>query len=688
MPIITKDVLANIKAPASSVADSAPSVADSVPSVAGSASTVADSALSVAGSAPIAKYKRVIAIDIGSTNSQIAQCYQVSNDGGTTWTIEWDGQKDPNNCLLKLGGTTFDIPTIIVTEKDVSVEVLDQIPFDNGYKFTDTNGQQIRFFVGKVADDILHSYPGVKGRLEFKKNFFCSNEELSDVDNKEKFYDAKESMKILLSFFKTLNDNVPKRIYETTVEDETIITVPLRATDFERSTMRKLAEEVGFKKIQIRDEASAVLRYALMDSNSELRTRLQELTLHQKLSVLIVDVGGSTTDILLVEIKHDGQCGFKVDELGRWPKIGEKNTLGGIDIDKKICEWFKSKNYLLPGKLEHSLQTRGYQYFREFKEHSSHALSKNGNVIVGGNLEWLINGYPLNGKFNSEVYLKEVADEYLPKMCTAIHAVLEDCLVREDGIDCIVASGGGARMYGVEQLLKGEYIPTIDRRFQFVKVQKNTNMYIKNREFSSALCAIGSAWPLPKITFKNACPCDYLFRIQIYLAHKDNVGDLKENKDFTIKLPDMKSYKELNAIEHTFAKKNEALPTKPEDHPPKKYNLEICVPDDHVFIILLSLWSRTEDSKEHFQKGWSTSSERTLGNAIKQTLKSVINTTVDFINIFNPFSNGGNVIEESSTVNATFTVDTEVTEDYMIKLTPNFYIEGQTNIDKKEKTAN
>lgn len=633
-------------------------------------------------------YKRVTAIDIGSTNSQIAQCYQISNDGGTTWAIALAEQKEPKNCLLKVNNL-LDIPTIIVTENDVPDELLGQIDFEEGYAVTDKDEQEIRFFVGKDADDIFHDYPGVKARVEFKKNFFCSNEELRDADNREKFECATDSMKMLLGFFKEVNDGAQKYFMDKTVEDETIITVPLRATDFERNTMRRLAEEVGFKKVLIRDEASAVLRYALMDSNSKLCKRLQDSTLFQKLSVLIVDVGGSTTDILLVEIKPDGQGGFNVDELGRWPKTGEKNTLGGIDIDKKICEWFKSKNYLLPDLLESSIKLRGYKFFREFKEQSSYALSRNATVIIGGNLQDLTfdkktgahaTDYPENGRFDADVYQNEIADEYLPSMCAAIRAMLKDCYVREDDIDCIVVSGGGARMYGVEQLLKGEYIPTVDQPFHFAKVQANPKMYVANRKISSALCAIGSAWPLPQIKFKNACPCEYFFKLNVYRADKSKTAGW-ENQTFDTELPDTSGFQvpaAFHEVKFTFAKKDEPLPAKP---PPKKYDIKnLFVADGQVFIILLSLWSCTEDG-EHFQKGWSTCSSRTWGNAIGQTMKEGANSFIGAINDF--FGTNIDEFDDYSTVKATFVVNTEVTGDFMIKLTPTFDINGHTvDIDR------
>ena len=640
-------------------------------------------------------YKRVTAIDIGSTNSQIAQCYQISNDGGTTWTIALAEQKEPKNCLLKVNNF-FDVPTIIVTENDVPNEVLGQIDFNNGYSVTDKDGQAIRFFVGEDADNIFHGYPDVKARVEFKKNFFCSNEELRDADNRENFERAKASMKMLLSFFKEVNDGAQKYFLNQTVEDETIITVPLRATDFERSTMRRLAEEVGFKNVHIRDEASAVLRYALMDSKSQLCARLQDLTILQKLSVLIVDVGGSTTDILLVKIKPDGKGGFNIDELGRWPKTGEKNTLGGIDIDKKICEWFKNKSYLLPDLLESSIKLHGYKLFRKFKEQSSYALSNNAKVIIGGgNLQSLTfdmktgaraTAYPENGKFDSEVYLNEIADEYLSNMCAAIRTMLKYCDVREEDIDCVVASGGGNKIFGISKLLKGEELPKVDEPLHFAKVQANPQMYIENGKFSSALCAIGSAWPLPQIKFKNACPCEYFFKLNVYRADRGEV-DGWENKTFDIELPDMSGFQMPATFQEqtfTFAKKDEPLPTKPPRS--KKYDIkDLFVLDGQVFIILLSLWSRTEDA-EHFQKGWSTCSSRTWGNAIGQTLRGGANSLIGAINDF--FGTNIDEFDDYSRVKATFVVNTEVTEDFMIKLTPRFDIEGQTDINESGIRAN
>lgn len=60
-----------------------------------------------------------------------------------------------------------------------------------------------------------------------------------------------------------------------------------------------------------------------------------------------------------------------------------------------------------------------------------------------------------------------------------------------------------------------------------------------------------------------------------------------------------------------------------------------------------------------------------------------------FIGAINDFL-GTNIDEfdDYSTVKATFVVNTEVTEDFMIKLTPQFDIEGQTDIDESGIRAN
>ena len=350
----------------------------------------------------------------------------------------------------------------------------------------------------------------------------------------------------------------------------------------------------------------------------------------------------------------------------------------------------------MPDLLESSIKLHGYKLFRKFKEQSSYALSNNAKVIIGGgNLQSLTfdmktgaraTAYPENGNFDSEVYLNEIADEYLSNMCAAIRTVLKYCDVREEDIDCVVASGGGNKIFGISKLLKGEELPKVDEPLHFAKVQANPQMYIENGKFSSALCAIGSAWPLPQIKFKNACPCEYFFKLNVYRADRGEV-DGWENKTFDIELPDMSGFQMPATFQEqtfTFAKKDEPLPTKPPRS--KKYDIkDLFVLDGQVFIILLSLWSRTEDA-EHFQKGWSTCSSRTWGNAIGQTLRGGANSLIGAINDF--FGTNIDEFDDYSTVKATFVVNTEVTEDFMIKLTPRFDIEGQTDINESGIRAN
>lgn len=618
------------------------------------------------------RIKRVISIDIGSTNSQIAQCYQRSTDNGQTWEIANKDQKAAQNCILQ-ENCEYDIPSIIVTQNDVPQNLLGRINFGS-----------MGFLIGNKASKVFHENQGIMPRIEFKKDFFCSNEELSDNVAKEKFDRARESIFYMLKFMKEkaagTKQEFLNRPPDRPVEEETIITVPLRATDHERSTMRDLAETVGFKEVKIRDEATAVLRYALTEPNFSLRQKVENLTTQQKLTVLIVDVGGSTTDILLVEIGPNGQGGFTIDERGRWPKIGEKNTLGGIDVDKKICEWLLHKSYLLPDLVENEIKYHGYDLFRELKNDISDCFNFNEDmeIVELKNVGYLSEDrrhrdrrcwrfsdkfYPENGAINAQIFLKEIAGDYLRNLNTAIRAVLKSGDIDEGDIDCIVSSGGGAKIFGISKLLKGETLPTVDEPLRFTKVFATNRMYIENTEISSALCAIGGAWPLANIKFRNACPCDYSFCLNVYFAN-NNTAKQYDDKIYETTPPDMNNFmRALQDIEMDFVKKDAPLPIDPFQTTYVVRNL--FVQDGQVFILVFNVYSRSEDGEKHFQKGWSISSERTWLNATNQLLRRIVNAVA---NIWSP----------QTKANATFSITINVTEDFMIKITPQIQIAGQT----------
>ena len=121
-------------------------------------------------------------------------------------------------------------------------------------------------------------------------------------------------------------------------EFQTIITVPANFRNDQRNATLEAARRAGFvDNVELYDEPKAAILSFLHEDSLRLDGR--QLDLSEKKTILVIDIGGGTCDICVVDVEQNGeQPVFTNRAVGR-------EDLGGVDFDVRIGDEL-AKKYL------------------------------------------------------------------------------------------------------------------------------------------------------------------------------------------------------------------------------------------------------------------------------------------------------------------------------------------------------
>ncbi len=616
--------------------------------------------------------RKTVAIDIGSTNSQMIRVFEQRETENDAWTPIKNSDGTVGKIFLDSENNTINFPSVILRKSDLTEEQLPTNDIEEDY-----------FFGGKAETKSNKLYGGTKIISEFKKDFFA-NAKYSDNDEAKASHKiAAENIGLFLRFFKELEAKETQN--SACSQERLILTMPVRSTATEKEEMIELAEKAGWKNIEISDEATSAFRYFLSVSNSPLLKSLSNLTKYQHLKVLLMDLGGLTTDILVAEISPDGKGGFQQPKiLGQWPEIGTQKTLGGTDVDESICDWLLKGGYLIPEVVKTNKKL-AHRYIRNFKDnYINETISDNNPVkaLIGdivklsesGRRETLVyseNFYDKmenSKKIGRTIYLNEIVKKYFTEQQNAIRELLEYCDTKEKDIDFICLSGGGSNLLGLKELLLGELKDEngnniMENPLNFEKIKTNPAALISVKKTEnmepSAVCAAGAVAHLPYINFKFFCPYKWSMTVDIY---KGKAGTLVEYDQASATI-DPNLFKELTRVyncDYTLAEEKKTLPI---DLKVEKDNILLNRNDDEAFIYAIYLYSQKGSGAKVLQMAKTSYSCRTP----IQTLKALGNKVKNFFGL------------ESNSKNkctASYSVGVFMNESRCITLDPNFKGEG------------
>ena len=552
-------------------------------------------------------YLLKVAVDVGSTNSQVA-ARLIDEKTGKDVLCGGDLKK----CLLTEESKP-DIRTLILKKQDVQGAEWDNIVWDSeiycGRKALDTVSRHVQGY-----DKLISG---------FKQKLYWSQQERSDPKKEAEYQKACQDMTIFLRYLRELVEEHYRIYQDQIVKRVTYVTVPNRSGSVEQETMQQLKKKAGWENVEIRLEAQQALRYALARQGSPIMKAIENIRVFDRLYILLADIGGSTADMLLIKVQPDGNGGYTTDTLGWWPERGEKNTLGGADVDKAICEYLLQQEYLVPQAVSELVAAAGYESFRCFKEFYTPSLRK-GKYIKDlqeiGHFQqyppyarrpkdWPKVEYedmPENQKINREIYLNNIAKGYLTQLRDAVRSLLQSCRdgeksIGEKDIDFVLATGGGCNMLGIEELFCGSF-PQEDP-LEFDKIKNCPEKYITEEpKYASAVCAMGCLADLRSIRCREHSNGTYTLTLQIY----SGPANLTAGWDYKNGIPAIPSeFRPLKVHEMTLFQEGTMLPANYTIQ--KEYTVALSNQSNLVLIMTLR---RTRNGNITVERQWSTYSAR------------------------------------------------------------------------------
>ena len=267
--------------------------------------------------------------------------------------------------------------------------------------------------------------------------------------------------------------NISKELYET-MEKEVYITVPLVASNGIANEMLEIAKQAGFTKengytkLSKMDEARSLTDLVLSVEGSKINNELHELARNPKecQTILFIDIGGLTIDMNLAVIRYDEKENYAFQQIGIWPQASDRKEVnhlgGGITLDMALKNYLLKNGFIHPEVTEKTINARGYMEFREFKERANNEYWMKGETVDrldGLGVDVNANLYPENNykkafdrQLSPELFVKEVAADYIKTIITGIRTVLKDGAnhtyakelgldIREESLDWIFITG-------------------------------------------------------------------------------------------------------------------------------------------------------------------------------------------------------------------------------------------------------
>ncbi|ORX43255.1 hypothetical protein BCR36DRAFT_145325 [Piromyces finnis] len=210
---------------------------------------------------------------------------------------------------------------------------------------------------------------------------------------------------------------------------DVVITVPAYFNDAQRRATVDASRIAGLNVLQIINEpTAAALAYGL------------NKTIKGEENILVVDVGGGTTDVSLLSI-NNGTFTVKA--------TAGDTRLGGEDLTNRLVDYFVEE---FKRKYDRDISTnsRSLNRLRKLCERAKCILSSSFYASV--EIEHLFDGIDLYSGI-TRAQFEELNSDYFEKILEPIERVLSDTDSDKSDIDEIVLVGGSTRIPKIQQLV-------------------------------------------------------------------------------------------------------------------------------------------------------------------------------------------------------------------------------------------
>ena len=326
--------------------------------------------------------------------------------------------------------------------------------------YIDDNGE-IQFIKNEYGNILIPSVVGIDendaiivGELAKERRMMNAGETASNfkrrmgTDAKIKVKNRTFDAQMLSSFvLKHLKENAEKQLSEKI--DRAIISVPAYFNDKQRRDTKMAAELAGLTVERLINEPTA----AAMSLGSHI--------LDQNLKFIVLDLGGGTFDVTLLET---------FENIMEVLSISGDTMLGGEDFTTKICEIFLKNIKLSIADLSRDERTKLYT-----KADRAKKLISLKNVEI----EMEIKGKKYKSEITQENF-RETVKPLLVKMKVAIDKALQDGNTDAREIEKVILVGGAVKLGIIE-----EFVEKYFQKMRGEKIYFNNDDFIENNKLVS-----------------------------------------------------------------------------------------------------------------------------------------------------------------------------------------------------------
>lgn len=471
------------------------------------------------------KYLMKVAIDFGSTNTVMAwRVYDVRPDGGM---ILSETQNAPNYIHR--------IPSMMIFKDDNPGN--EKVP-------RDLFGED----AVKAAND-GNTPPVICDN--FKQYLYTAAPDSEDYN---------KGVRLTTLFFKYLREEyrqIYNRFSSSVAQELKVVlylSTPVRANPAHRSLMRKIAQDAGFipengvtEICTDYDEARCVVRYAMDQNRDSMQNVLSKAGQPGGAVLLFVDVGGSTMDVSLENLRIGADGAETMENIASWPNGDVTYPLGGCLVDEAIRDYLIDKGFAdREYTLAHWEHGDGKFRFRAFKEENNLCLSDGKPVDKLGRVGAVCYDYdedifpdrnylkaPVSEKISGGVYETVICKEYIDRMHDALAEVFGKQkpiegrpAVKPADVDAVFLAGDGSRLYFIRKVLLGE---TGGRDPGFAQIKADPNLLFDRWENPSQCCALGALVEQENVAYPSYARERYYLRVALFESSGELEGIFKAN---------------------------------------------------------------------------------------------------------------------------------------------------------------
>ena len=250
----------------------------------------------------------------------------------------------------------------------------------------------------------------------------------------------------------------------------TLISYPVKWSEETKAFMLETARNAGFPNVTGMDEAQAAIQAVTVMSADHLKKH-GLLTAGQSATILLIDMGAGTTDLVLARYTPGEKP--KTEVLNTWPRGGDLH-FGGREIDDLLPGYFRELllEELPPKTVDKLLRIPADQY-KSWKELTvSPDLANGVSVRTFSALDQRLSFVDMELDFTLDREAFETClSSYLPQFPALVKGCLEDAGVPGSDVDLVIVTGGHSQWYFVNDMLTGKL--TRFGEMGLTKIQQN-----------------------------------------------------------------------------------------------------------------------------------------------------------------------------------------------------------------------